>query len=388
MSDPLAFQEGNAITLLETGQEYFPALEEAIATAQVSIHLETYIFENDRVGRRIAQALMTAAGRGIPVRVLVDGFGSRAFVTNLLPLLQTAGVRVLIYRRELSTFSLRRHRLRRLHRKLAVIDGKLAFVGGINIIDDFDAATPDHPRHDYAVRIHGPLVEPLQTNVQRLWRLVSWASLQRRPPPLPPPTGPFPAVGPIRAALVVRDNLRHRRDIEEAYLEAIHKARREIVIANAYFLPGLRFRQALVEAAQRGVRVILLLQGRSDHPLQHYASRALYPHFLANGIELFEYRRSFLHAKVAVIDLYWATVGSSNIDPFSLLLAREANVVIQDGGFSRSLRQRLELAINEGARRLSPARWKRQPLHRRMTSWLAYQLVRLAIGLAGYGGRH
>lgn len=390
MSAPLELLEGNAIALLETGQAYFPALETAIASAQNSIYLETYIFENDALGRRIAQALEDAVKRGILVRVLVDGFGSRAFVTSLLPTLQERGVEVQVYRREISRFSLRRHRLRRLHRKLAVIDGRLAFVGGINIINDFDASAPSHPRHDYAVRIEGPLVQPILASVLHLWRLVSWAGLRRRPHPIAPPmvAAAYQPVGRLAGALVLRDNLRHRKDIEDSYLQAFQKARREILIANAYFLPGLRFRQALVEAAQRGVKVVLLLQGRSDHPFQQYATRALYPHLLANGIELFEYRRSFLHAKVAVIDEQWCTVGSSNIDPFSLLLAREANVIVVDQAFARDLRRSLQQAIKDGARRLSQSHWKRLPLPKRLASWIAYQLVRLAIGLAGYGGRH
>ena len=141
------------------------------------------------------------------------------------------------------------------------------------------------------------------------------------------------AGGQMSAAFLVRDNFRHRRDIETAYMRAIEQAKSEIILAHAYFLPGLDFRHALINAAGRGVRVVLLLQGRVEYFLQHYASRALYGNFLDAGIEIYEYRKSFLHAKVAVIDGHWATVGSSNIDPFSLLLSREANVVVDDEEF-------------------------------------------------------
>lgn len=384
----MRFVAGNAVGLLENGEQYFPALEAAIEGAAAEIFLQSYIFRDDRTGRRIAAALERAAARGVVVRVMVDGFGGRDFVARLLPRLRAAGVQVLVYRRELRMLSLRRHRLRRLHRKLVVVDGRLAFVGGINIVDDYDAGVLAHPRHDYAVVVEGPLLAPILDSAQRLWRLVAWASFRRRdsqPALAPPLTAP---AGALRAAFIVRDNLRHRHAIEDAYLDAIARARDEIVIANAYFFPGRRFRQALVDAAGRGVKVTLLLQGLSDHPLQAYATRALYPMFLARGIRLFEYHRSHLHAKVAVIDRQWSTVGSSNIDAFSLLLAREANVVIDDAGFADGLRASLEQAICAGARELRVTDWQRLPLVRRGLSWLAYQLVRLAIGVAGYGGSH
>ncbi|ANQ83887.1 cardiolipin synthase ClsB [Azoarcus olearius] len=380
--------EGNAIALLENGLQYFPALEAEIDSARHEIFLETYIFSRDVVGRRIAAALVRAAARGVRVRVLVDGFGGREFVRDLMPGLLADGVEVLIFRRELRLTSLRRHRLRRMHRKIALIDARVAFVGGINITDDFELSGPPHPRYDYAVRVEGPLLAEIAEAVHRLWRLVSWASLQRRLQEAMRLPRRGPPAGGLRAAFLVRDNLRHRRDIEDAYLAAIGRAREEIVIANAYFFPGRQFRQALLEAAARGVRVTLVLQGLADHPVLAHATRALYPHFLQRGIRLFEYHRSYLHAKVAVVDRRWATVGSSNIDPFSLWLAREANVVVEDAGFAGSLHRSLESAVQEGARELHREDWRRQRTLRRVASWLAYQAVRLAIGIAGYGGRH
>ncbi len=382
------FTDGNAITLLENGKQYFPALEAAIDDAEREIFLETYIFNPDITGRRIAAALCRAAGRGVAVHLLVDGFGGRDFVRALMADLVDSGVAVLIYRRELKLFSLRRHRLRRMHRKLAVIDMRVAFVGGINVIDDFDPAGPPHPRYDYAVQVEGPLLAPIADAAHRLWRLVAWASFRRR---LNEPLRVLPCDRPAgvrRASFRIRDSLRHRRDIEEAYLAAIDGARSEVLIACAYFFPGRRFRQVLVEAAQRGVRITLLLQGLADHPIQAYATRALYPLFLGHGIRLFEYHRSYLHAKVAVVDARWATVGSSNIDPFSLLLAREANVFVEDGDFAIHLRGSVLRAMNEGARELRAEDWRKLPLLSRAASWLAYQAVRLAVGLAGQSGRH
>lgn len=380
---------GNAVELLENGQAYFPALEASIDAAEREIFLQSYIFCDDEVGRAIAAALSRAALRGVAVRVMVDGFGARDFVRTLMPELTGSGVEVLVYRRELRVLSLRRHRLRRLHRKVVTIDGREAYVGGINIVDDFEPGGAAFPRYDYAVRVEGPLLEPIVASAHRLWGLVAWASFRRRvvQPLLAPPSQK--AVGRVRAAFVVRDNLRHRHAIEDAYLGAIESARHEIVIANAYFFPGRRFRHALAEAAQRGVRVTLLLQGANgDHPLQVHATRALYPFFLERGVELYEYHRSHMHAKVAVVDGRWATVGSSNIDAFSLLLAREANVVVEDEGFAARLHASLAAAMRDGAEALPAERWLRLSLPSRIVNWLAYQVVRIAIGFAGYGGLH
>ncbi|MDQ5907266.1 MAG: cardiolipin synthase [Pseudomonadota bacterium] len=385
---PAEFLPGNRLTLLDSGGEFFPALIAAIDGAQHTVSLQTYIFEDDRSGRSVIEAMKRASARGVVVRVLVDGFGAAHFPDALMPELETAGIQVLIYRREVARFRLRRYRLRRLHRKLAVIDGRIAFVGGINIIDDHNQ-TPENewPRKDFAVRVEGPLLAPIQHTVSRLWSVVVRAGLrlQRRAD-----TGDkiqsAPA-GTQTAAFVVRDNIRHRRAIEDAYLDAIADARSEIIIACAYFLPGFRFRHALISAAARGATVTVLLQGKIEHALQHYATQALYRQLLSAGIRIFEYQRSYLHAKVAVIDGEWATVGSSNIDPFSLLLAKEANIVVRDRCFAEELRTSLTRVMREDAQELLPATWQQLPWHSRLLRWMSYQLVRLAIGITGYGGK-
>lgn len=375
---------GNAITLLQNGAHYFPALSNAIDQAAFEVHLETYIFENDSTGHKFAETLKRAAQRGVKVHVAVDGFGSRDLPKSIVAEMRAAGVEFYFYRPEISPWVFRKHRLRRLHRKLAVIDRRLAFVGGINIIDDAVYKDRDSDRFDYAVRVEGPLVEPIFYAVRRLWMILSWVShghrMFRKMDRIANPK----AAGDIRAAFLVRDNLRHRRDIQEAYFRAITRARREIIVANAYFLPGIDFRHALIAAAERGVRVILVLQGRREYFLQHYATRTLYGNLLKAGIEIYEYQKSFLHAKVAVIDEHWATVGSSNIDPFSLFLAREANVVIDDQKFAVELKQSLELAMQQACKQVEGDALERQPLYERFFGWLGYGLVRVFNGLIGY----
>ncbi|MDP2962430.1 MAG: cardiolipin synthase ClsB [Sulfurimicrobium sp.] len=382
----IQFVDGNRITLLENGTDYFPALEAAIDRAVREVYLETYIFEDDRTGQQIAAALRRAARRGVTTHLLLDGYGTKDLPRERIDDMRSAGVQVLIYRPVLAKF--RRSSYRRLHRKIVVVDNRTAFVGGINIIDDMDTPNQAPPRYDYAVSLEGPLVQAVHATARKLWGLVAWSQLKRRRRRQQRAPLILPFADGVSAALVLRDNINHRRDIEDAYLDAIDQARGEVIVANAYFLPGRRFRQALISASRRGVKVTLLLQGRVEYLLLHYATRALYGVFLDAGIEIYEYHRSFLHAKVAVVDGIWATVGSSNIDPFSLLLSREANVVVNDADFSVRLKGSLVRAMDEGSRVVTYESWKRQPLYLRLMSWLSYGSVRLLMGVAGYGRMH
>jgi len=374
---------GNQLRLLQNGLEFFPTLIAAIDAAQVEVHLETYIFSTDATAGAVRDALMRAARRGIRVQLLIDGVGSRALSTAWLEGLKTAGVRVLVYRPLVTGWLSSPRSLRRLHRKLVVIDARIAFIGGMNLIDDFEPVRFAQPRLDFSVEVQGPLLARIHQSVRHLWRLVALTQLRASESPqrIEPS---WLTDGHVRAAYVVRDNFAHRRDIERVYLAALVRVRKEIILASAYFLPGQRFRKLLKKAAARGVRVQLLVQGHTDHPFYQTAARALYRDLLAAGVEIHEYQASELHAKVAVIDGRWATVGSSNIDPFSLLMAREANIVVEDAGFARDLRQRLQQAITQSIP-LDPADWQRRSWPQRMVSWLAYGVVRLMLGLAGFG---
>ncbi|MBL8511346.1 MAG: cardiolipin synthase ClsB [Betaproteobacteria bacterium] len=374
---------GNRLVLLKNGMEFFPALEAAIAEAQQEIRIETYIFQNDATGTRIANALIDAAWRGVRVFVLVDGVGSRLTPLSFFKRLRDAGVTVLVYRPELQFFNLNKSRFRRVHRKIILVDGRLGFVGGINLIDDMTDSLSTHPRYDYAVQIEGPLLKHIYAAVLRLWRPVAWWHFgHRRQDDEPLSVGTTP-IGRMRARFVARDNLRHRRDIENAYLQAIRQAKAEIIIVNAYFLPGRRLRQALMAAARRGVTVTLLLQGRADHPLLQMATRALYAQLLGAGVAIYEYQKSMLHSKVAVIDRRWATVGSSNLDPFSLLLNREANVIVLEPAFAKKLRASIMKEISSGAVKHHPDGWQNRSTCQRAQSWLAYSFARMVAGWIG-----
>jgi cardiolipin synthase len=382
------FVPGNQLTLLSSGAAYFPALEAAFDRARKDIYLQTYIFQDDATGRRIAEALRRAVQRGVKVFLLIDGYGSKDLSRRMFETLQTDGVKTLVYRPQISPWTFRRKRLRRMHRKVAVVDREIAFVGGINILDDADASDDLPPRYDFAVAVEGPLVDMIRLSARRQWSMVAWKRFRKgvgRAGALP--VSIF-AGGTMSAAFVMRDNYRHRRDIEAAYLQGIAQATSEIILCHAYFLPGVDFRHALIRAAERGVRVVLLLQGRMEFFLQHYASRALYGNFLDAGIEIYEYRKGFLHAKVAVIDGHWATVGSSNIDPFSLLLSREANVVVEDEGFAATLVQCLIRTVETDGQRILRDNWKKESAGLRIISWLCYGMLRLMMVISGYAPEH
>jgi cardiolipin synthase len=399
-------RDGHHIRLLEGGKEYFAALMAAVDLARSQVHLETYIFDFHGTGAEVAECLIRAAQRGVRVWVVVDGVGSGALSDAWRQRFAVAGVDWRVYSPLGSLGLLIPSRWRRLHRKLCVVDGQLAFCGGINILDDW--YDPYHgqlekPRLDFAVSATGALVQQVQETTAQLWWRIQ-AVRHVRQHRFPEAFSSFKAAGLhlpwteadpptdrpqrlARAGLLLRDNWLHRGQIEKAYCKAIGLARQDIVIANAYFLPGRKVRQALIHAASRGVRVRLLLQGRYEYFMQFHAVRPVYGALLAAGVEIHEYTASFLHAKVAAIDAYhdrpWATVGSSNLDPISLLMAREANVVVADGPFAQQLHTRLERAIAQESMPIAAAEFADRPRLQRALDWAAYGLMRLALILAG-----
>ncbi|MES2956106.1 MAG: cardiolipin synthase ClsB, partial [Pseudomonadota bacterium] len=386
-----------ALQLLQSGQQYFPALIRAIDGAATWVQMETYIFDLHLAGGEVAEALVRAALRGVRVEVLVDGIGSDPLPPAWQQKMEDAGVVWLVYSPLAAGLGglglLVPDRWRRLHRKLCVVDQHTVFCGGINVLDDF--YDPNHgeltsPRFDFAVAVTGPMAAEAAEAMALLWWRVqagysarqnhlaaAWekfkaagygrrteaAGLAAKGPPAEQGAAGVPG---SKAALVLRDNLRNRSSIEKVYRQAIGKAHHDILIANAYFVPGGKLRRALIKAARRGVKVTLLLQGRYEYFMQYHAARPVYGALLKAGVEIHEYEASFLHAKVAVIDGHWATVGSSNLDPLSLLLAREANVVIEDRVFAGELRDSLCAAIAGHGRLLDPVAYSQRPWGQRI----------------------
>ena len=396
-----SLHSGHEVQLLKGSQEYFAALIAAMDAATLEVRLETYIFNFAGTGADVAQALMRTARRGVSVMLVVDGFGTGPLAPEWRQRFDEAGVQWRIYRLPGRFGLLLPSSWRRLHRKLCVVDGHVAFCGGVNILDDLydpNHGKLDAPRFDFALRATGRLVDEVEETMGQLWdRLqgvrrvkqndlpAAWRSLRqslKKNPPQEPPNLKAASPHSSRAALVLRDNLRHRTHIEKTYRHAIGSARKEVIIANAYFVPGAKLRRALVEAARRGVRVQLLLQGKYEYFMQYYAARPVYEALLKAGVEIYEYSPSFLHAKVAVVDGHWATVGSSNLDPLSLLLAREANVVVEDRAFAAELHSTLTSAMQSESR-MDAQLYAARPRSQRIKEHIALALMRFLLFVQG-----
>jgi len=379
--------------LLIGGVDLFAAMVEAMDAAQHEVWLETYIFDFAGSGADVAHALIRAAQRGVRVHVVVDGVGTGELPESWAAQFALAGVQVRVFAPAVGIGFWLPNRWRRLHRKLCVVDHTVAFCGGINILDDYLDPHVDgllkSPRLDYAVSLRGPLVATAHATMAQLWSRIEAVRELRSQDiggALDALRGAqqslhLPARGETQ--LVLRDNVRHRTHIERTYRKAIGAARHDIIMANAYFFPGLRLHRALVMAARRGVRVRLLLQGQYEYFLPYRAARQLYGQLMAAGVEIYEYHASYLHAKVGVVDGKWLTVGSSNLDPFSLLLAREANVVAHDPSLAQALQTSLITAIEQGATRIDPQAYLSRRWRERIVDALASAVLRFGVFLTG-----
>jgi Phosphatidylserine/phosphatidylglycerophosphate/cardiolipin synthases and related enzymes len=378
------WKSGNALTLLENGEAYFPRVFDAIRQAEREVLLETFIIFDDKVGRALHEALLAAARNGARVDVLVDGYGTADLPREYIDTLLEAGIAIHVFDPRPRRLGLRTNIFRRMHRKLVVVDGERAFVGGINYSADHLADFGPQAKQDYAVEIQGPLVADIHrfmrqaiSPVRRSW----WADLRRH-------TVPQHREGEAAAIFVTRDNGRHRNDIEQHYLAAIRSARSEILIANAYFFPGYRLLRELRNAARRGVRVGLVLQGEPDMPMVRAASKLLYDYLLSAGVEIHEYCQRPLHGKVAIVDEDWSTVGSSNLDPLSLSLNLEANVVIRDRAFNACLGESLRKLVRDHCRQVQPSPDPQRKLRKAIAGVLVYHVVRHFPALAGWLPAH
>ncbi|MEC4719137.1 cardiolipin synthase ClsB [Noviherbaspirillum sp. CPCC 100848] len=385
---PTEFLAHNHVALLHRGIEFFPALISAIDHARTEIYLETYIFTLDATGIRVRDALLAAAARGVTVNVITDwlGTGHRQSVA-LRNQLRAGGVHHRIFN---SWF----HRgVARTHRKICVVDREVAFLGGLNINDDFLSddgfETPlPAPRWDFAVRIHGPLVETIHFDIQSQWLLLGGVNLRYRwerfrERQTKSATAVQHEAHEAMAALVLRDNLRNRRTIQRTYLKALGNARHSAWLANPYFAPGRKLRDGLAAAARRGVKVTLLL-GVGQFRIQDAVAHSFYPKLLKSGVRVVEYRKTQLHGKVAVIDDEWATVGSSNWDGLSLFVNQEANVVVRQHDFARTLRGHIQDAVEESVT-IRPEDFANIPWHQRAWYGAAYFLYKSILRIITLG---
>jgi cardiolipin synthase len=409
LRDP-EFTGGNAVTLLTGGDALFPAMIDAMGHATHEVTLATYIFYNDTASHSVAHALISAAQRGVRVRVVVDGFGSKETLSTLRKWFDGTEVALAVFRPLHGWRSwLQPGQLRRLHQKLLAVDDEVAFVGGINVIDDridMNHGPTTEPRLDYAVQVKGPVALSVAHTARTIWTRAAFGqewrdellAVARSATPIAQArsllqslrlrrqSDPAPDVmsRPMVAALVSRDNFRQRRAIERSFVRAFRHARVRIDLVSPYFYPGSEFRQTLRDAARRGVRVRLLLQGKLDYRVAGLAAQVLYEELLQSGVRIYEYMPAFLHGKMAIVDSEWTTVGSSNIDPLSLLLNLEANVIVFDAEFTATATDAFEQALSVSREVTSPPvrqGW-RAFLRRIFVATAAYWYLRLA-GITG-----
>ena len=375
-----SYSHGNQLSLLHRGEQFFPALIDACESALVEIYIETYIFALDATGLRVKTALLNAARRGVAVQLIVDWLGTGDdTIEHLRAELEPAGVRVVVFNPWF------KRGIVRMHRKIAVIDQRIAFLGGLNInedliADDGSAAPLPAARWDFAVGVSGPLVQAIHAEV-----LAQWERLEPRPlitrlqsiRAYVSNRQAWRAVEVAEAAFVVRDNLRNRQAIQRALLQALGRARSSALLVTPYFAPGRKLRKAMIHAAQRGVEVVLLI-GVGQFVMQDAVAQSFYPRLVRAGVTIVEYRHTQLHGKLAVVDGEWATVGSSNFDGLSLFVNHEANIVVRDSAFAKSLQQMIREAVVEGVV-ITAADVAQLSLPRRVWNRFAYGLYRLVL---------
>lgn len=338
----LRFTEGNRVDLYETGRDGLAAMLAAIEGARRRVHLETYILRADATGRRFLDALAQRARAGVEVRVLYDAFGSLGLDETALERLRGAGGDVVAFNpmaRLWPRFAPRR----RDHRKILVVDGAVAFTGGLNIGDEYADGLAGGVRgdvwRDAHVRIEGPCVRDLEAVFLESWfradgPALAWHALLE---------GERPRAGGVRCAVLSDGPSHRRRRMRELLLSALREAEHDVRLVSPYFAPGRRVLEVLAQASARGVRVVLLLAGnRTDHPSLRRASRAVLPGLLERGVHVREYDAEMMHAKLACFDEGWAIVGSSNLDRQSFEHNYEVNLVLEDAGVAKRLRDRID----------------------------------------------
>ena len=392
---------GNTFRLLENGEEFFPRVFECIAAAQREVVLETFILFDDKVGQGLHAALLQAAGRGVQIDMTIDGYGSPDLSPQFISALTQAGVRVHVFDPRPRLWGWRTNLFRRMHRKIVVVDGQRAFVGGINYAADHLADFGPKAKQDYAVEIEGAIVAEIHEFVHRALaagqrnaassfvdrvrerftaRVQTLAQPWRRATPAP--------AGAAAAMFVTRDNHHHTNDIEHHYRIAIRAARQRVLIANAYFFPGYRLLKEMRRAARRGVDVRLILQGEPDMTIVKTAASMLYHYLLGGGVKIFEYCERPLHGKVALSDDEWSTVGSSNLDPLSLSLNLEANVIIKDRAFNQHLSERLEHLMQHSCKQIQHGDLVESSRWRTVRSFFLFHLLRRYPAWAGWLPAH
>jgi len=356
---------GNSLTLYVRGKDLFPAMEAAIERAEASVHLETYILGSDQTGRAFAELLARKARTGARVRLIYDSIGSLDLDPTLETMMRNSGVQILEYH-PVAPWRPSWAWNRRDHRKILVCDGKVGFVGGMNLNDEnAPADLGGGDWRDAHVRVEGPAARDLDLLFRDVWSAQTGRWFET--------AGDAATRGPARVKIAANQELLNRFVIREAYVNALLAAREQVSIANAYFIPDWRIRRALAQAARRGVDVRVMVPGRSDSGAVWHAMRARYDSLLARGVRVFEWQGPMMHAKAVVVDRLWASVGTYNLDHRSLQHNLEVNLNVLDRAFAEELASQFELGL-KGSREITLADWRRRPPLERLKErlWVSF----------------
>ncbi len=370
-AEPAALRPAHAIRVLEDGRETFPAMLEAVARARCFIHLETYIFEDGEVGRAFATALRERSRAKVAVRLLVDGFGSLSLAETFMTALEHDGVEVATYRPLLDEAPGKAW-LRRDHRKVLVVDGEVAFVGGINIGDDY--APPEQGGggwRDTHARIRGPVVGDLEAMFRDSWIEAGGEAYTAYPI-----DSSEVAIGPdSELAVVVASGRARRSVIRRHVLFAIERATESVWISNAYFIPDRELCRSLIGAARRGVDVRVIVPEQSDVKAAQWAGEATYAKLLDGGVRIHPFLSTHMHAKTMVVDGVWSAIGSHNFDYVSLFLNRELIIEVVGRRTGAAMRAMFERDLARCVE-LDPKTWKARPAIERWVQRFAYRFRR------------
>lgn len=377
------YRQGNKIELFVDGDEFFPQLQHRIENANHEVFIETFILANDKVGIALKDALIKAAQRGVWVSITVDSWGSFYLDKEYINELIAVGVVFQIYDPQPSWYRGRPKLFCRLHRKLAVIDGRYGFIGGINLCGDQIMEFGPKGKRDYAVEIQGSVVKDMRTLCKSYVRDADDKNLRDSQKYIDNPD----TSGACEIAFVSRDNYRNRSNIEKAYIDAVRQAKNRVWLANAYFFPGYRLLSALHKAGRRGVDVRVIFQGDPDIPFSLMVARTVYEKMIRSNVKVFEFKARPLHAKIAVVDNEWSTIGSSNLDPLSLAFNLEANVIVKCGVFNASLADKMQ-ALEAQSMRIEKEWLKRRHWWLLVKDFLLYHILRHYPTLGGLFPAH
>lgn len=357
------------IELVHSGDDYFSRLERIIIESKSEIHIQTYIFDYDTIGKKIIVALKKAASRNVKIHILLDGFGSFSFPKEVQNDLRKNGINIRFFSPFFSANSL--YIGRRLHHKIVVSDSKIALIGGINIADKYCGTKNAAPWLDYAVQIHDEKIG------ESLTKLCLDIYLKKRRISRKKIASIVNSNGKIAVSVLQNDWLKRKNEIYRAYLKTIGNAKKEIVIVGSYFLPGRKLFTTLKKASKNNVKIKLILSGISDIPMARRASCHLYTKLLRFNIELYEWKSSILHGKIAVVDNNWTTIGSFNLNNLSSFASIEMNVEINSAEFSNNYLLHLNQIMEQCERITSESLELRGGLPTKLLNWASYWITRI-----------